>query len=225
MNPGKKVYQFKFHDSGFFFETQNIRPLIILVSVNGLHLVSDFLRTRCLDFSSLHKFSSKEKVYPFEVQSWGGFSHWHGIRLCACLLGRFFAKFGIAIGGFSSQTKEPKLHKFGVFCANYFKKHPIWLKLGAFLSKIVYWWVGNNWPKIGIEKVRFSTSVMYIHVQFWWKYPPPGSELMSMSFSWTCSFNSSMVNHILKHIKRHREVYYTLEFLHDKGSVLWRWVQ
>ena len=26
-----------------------------------------------------------------------GVSHWHGIRICACLLGRFFAKFGIAM--------------------------------------------------------------------------------------------------------------------------------
>ena len=40
----------------------------------------------------------------------GGFSYWHSIRICACLLGRFFAKFGIAIGWFSSETKEPKLH-------------------------------------------------------------------------------------------------------------------
>ena len=78
----------------------------------------------------------------------GGFSHWHGIRICACLLGHFFTKFGIAIGGFSSETKEPKLHKLGVFWADYCKKHPIWSKLGAFLSKMVYWWVGNlakNW--------------------------------------------------------------------------------
>ena len=78
----------------------------------------------------------------------GGFSHWHGIRICACLLGHFFKKFGIAIGGFSSDTKEPKLHKLGVFWANYCKKHPIWSKLGAFLSKMVYWWVENlakNW--------------------------------------------------------------------------------
>ena len=52
------------------------------------------------------------------------------------------------MGGFSSETKEPKLHKLGVFWANYCKKHPIWSKLGAFLSKMVYWWVGNlakNW--------------------------------------------------------------------------------
>ena len=78
----------------------------------------------------------------------GGVSHWHGIRICACLLGHFFAKFGIAIGGFSSETKEPKLHKLGVFWANYCKKHLIWSKLGDFLSKMVYWWVGNlakNW--------------------------------------------------------------------------------
>ena len=78
----------------------------------------------------------------------GGFSHWHGIRICACLLGQLFAKFGIAIGGFSSEKKEPKLHKLGVFWANYCKKHPIWSKLGAFLLKMVYWWVGNlakNW--------------------------------------------------------------------------------
>ena len=36
----------------------------------------------------------------------GGFSHWHGIWciLCACLLGHFFTKFGIAIGGFSSEN-------------------------------------------------------------------------------------------------------------------------
>ena len=50
--------------------------------------------------------------------------------------------------GFSSETKEPKLHKLGVFGANYCKKHPIWSTLGAFLSKMVYWWVGNlakNW--------------------------------------------------------------------------------
>ena len=56
--------------------------------------------------------------------------------------------FEIAIGGFSSETKEPKLHQLGVFWANYCKKHPIWSKLGAFLSKMVYWWVGNlakNW--------------------------------------------------------------------------------
>ena len=72
---------------------------------------------------------------------------------CACLLGHFFAKFGIAIGGFSSETKEPKLHKLGVFWANYCKKHPIWSKLGAFFRK---WYTDGweIWQKIGIEIVR-----------------------------------------------------------------------
>ena len=45
-------------------------------------------------------------------------------------------KFGIAIGGGSSETKEPKLHKLGVFWTNYCKKHQIWSKLGAFLPKM-----------------------------------------------------------------------------------------
>ena len=45
-----------------------------------------------------------------------------------------------------SEMKEPKLHKLGVFWANYCKKHPIWAKLGTFLSKMVYWWV-SNWIK------------------------------------------------------------------------------
>ena len=33
----------------------------------------------------------------------------------SAFLGCYFAKFGIAIGGFSSEMKEPKLHKLGVF--------------------------------------------------------------------------------------------------------------
>ena len=89
-----------------------------------------------------NKFIKKVRKHP------GGFSHWHDIRICTCLLGHFFARFGIAIRGFSSEMKEPKLHKLGVFWANYCKKHPIWSKLGAFLLKMVYWWVGNlakNW--------------------------------------------------------------------------------
>ena len=71
----------------------------------------------------------------------GGFSHWHGIRICACLLGRFFAKFGIAIGEFSSETKEPKLHKLGVFGANYCKKHPVWSIWVLFVWK----WYTDRW--------------------------------------------------------------------------------
>ena len=81
----------------------------------------------------------------------GWFSHWHGIRICACLLGFYFTKFDIVIGGFLSEMKEPKLHKLGVFWANYGKNHPIWARLDVIFSKMVlgaYWWVDNcakNW--------------------------------------------------------------------------------
>ena len=55
----------------------------------------------------------------------------------------------IATGGLSSEMEEHKLHEFGVFWANYGKKHPIWKKnIDAFLSKLAYWRVGNcvkNW--------------------------------------------------------------------------------
>ena len=104
----------------------------------------------------------------------GGFSHWHGIRICACLLGHLFAKFGIAIGGFSSETKEPKLHKLGVFWANYCKKHPIWSKLGAFLPKMVYWWVGNlakNWYR---DSQIFEVRQAHPRTILVKEPPPPG---------------------------------------------------
>ena len=103
--------------------------------------------------------------------SLGGFSHWHGIRISACLLGHFFAKFGIAIGGFSSETKEPKLHKLGVFGQIIVKStqfDPNWV---LFFRK---WYTDGweIWQKIGIEIVRFSRSGRHIHVPFWWKNPP-----------------------------------------------------
>ena len=93
--------------------------------------------------------------------------------------GTFFAKFGIAIGGgFSSETKEPKLHKLGVFWANYCKKHPIWSKLGAFLSKMVYWWVGNlakNWYR---DTSDFRGPAGTSTYDFGERTPPPGFVLI-----------------------------------------------
>ena len=41
------------------------------------------------------------------------------------------------------RDKAAQIIKLGVFWVNYCKKHPIWSKLGVFLSKMVYWWVGN----------------------------------------------------------------------------------
>ena len=70
-------------------------------------------------------------IYP-SYECARGYSHWHGICICACLLGHFFADFGIAIGGFSSQMKAPNIHKLGIFWANDGKKHPILAKLGVF---------------------------------------------------------------------------------------------
>ena len=44
--------------------------------------------------------------------------------------------------GFSSEIMKEPNHKLGVFGANYAKKHTIWAKLGAFLSKwYTYGWV------------------------------------------------------------------------------------
>ena len=44
-------------------------------------------------------------------------------------------KFGKAIGGFSSETKEPELKNWVYFEQIIVKKHPIWAKFGAFLSE------------------------------------------------------------------------------------------
>ena len=40
------------------------------------------------------------------TRGWG-FSHGHGIRICACLFERFFAKFVKAIGGFHQRRRSP----------------------------------------------------------------------------------------------------------------------
>ena len=98
----------------------------------------------------------------------GGGSHWHDIHVCACFLGCYFAKFGIAIGGFSSEMEEPELHKLSVFWANYGKK--------ALKNWVLFFfeWYTDGWVivrKIGIEKVKFSRSSRHIHKQFWWKHP------------------------------------------------------
>ena len=60
-----------------------------------------------------------------------GVLHWHGIHICVCLFGRFFAKFGLAIeGGVSSETKEPQLQK--LFWAVLLWKTPNLVKIGCF---------------------------------------------------------------------------------------------
>ena len=99
----------------------------------------------------------------------GGFPHWHGMGMCAYLLRCFFSKFGIAISGFSSETKEPKLHKLGVFEEIFVKSTQIWQML---FYQIWYtdWWVIQR--KFGVKKVKFLRSCRHIHVRFWQKYHP-----------------------------------------------------
>ena len=100
----------------------------------------------------------------------GGFSHWHGIRICACLLGHLFAKFGIAIGGFHQRRRSPNYINWVYFAQIIVKStqfDPNWV---LFFRK---WYTDGweIWQKIGI--VRFSRSGRHIHVRFWWKNPPP----------------------------------------------------
>ena len=68
--------------------------------------------------------SHVDMVYVYVPAFWGAFS-------------RNFV-YMYSDRGFSSETKEPKLHKLDVFWANHCKKRPIWSELGAFLSKMVY---------------------------------------------------------------------------------------
>ena len=64
-------------------------------------------------------------------------------------------------------TKEHKLFVLCVFWANYCKQHPIWSKLGAFLSKMVYWVTGwEIGQTLGIQKVKFSRSGRHIYLRF-----------------------------------------------------------
>ena len=92
------------------------------------------------------------------------------VYVCACL----FYKFGMAIGGFSSETKEPKFIYWVYFELIIVKSTQFGAKLDAFLSKKKKkkkeytdgWVYGQN---IGIEKVKFSRFGKYIHVWFWQK--------------------------------------------------------
>ncbi len=62
----------------------------------------------------------------------GCYSVYAGIRICACLLGCMFMKFGISMGGFPSLTQCTQFAKLGVFWEILSTKHPIWLKFGVF---------------------------------------------------------------------------------------------
>ena len=90
----------------------------------------------------------------------GGLSHWHGMCICACLLGCIFAKFGIArdkgaqnyINWVYLGQILVKSTKFGQNWMLFFQK---WYTAG---------W--KNWAKIGIERGRFLRSGRDIYVRF-----------------------------------------------------------
>ena len=84
--------------------------------------------------------------------------------LCACLLGRFFAKFGIAIRGFSSETKDSNLHKLCVFGAISCKKHPNLSNWVLFFRK---WYTDGR--EIG-QTIGIATLYQTIGIE---KAPPP----------------------------------------------------
>ena len=78
----------------------------------------------------------------------------------------------------SRRWRSPNL-KLGVFSANYYRKHPVWAKLGAFLSKILYCWVSNSAKNI--EKVRFFKFRWHIPRTIWERVLPPGQRLISLN--------------------------------------------
>ena len=64
-----------------------------------------------------------------------------------CLpFGVLFREIWYSDRGVFIRDEGAQIQKLGVFWANYCKKHPILPKVGAFLWKMVYWWVGN-WAK------------------------------------------------------------------------------
>ena len=67
----------------------------------------------------------------------------------ACLLGCFFGKFIIAIGGFSSETKEPKFKNW-VYFEQIIVKTPNVSKL-FYRKKYTDGWIIGR--KIGVEKL------------------------------------------------------------------------
>ena len=60
------------------------------------------------------------------------FSRSHGIHIYVYVVGCYFAKIGISMGGYKLHSNAPKLPKFDVFGANFHKQHPISAKFGAF---------------------------------------------------------------------------------------------
>ena len=85
-------------------------------------------RIQCDNFVVIHQDSD---FFLFEViySVTRGGSHIDMVYVCACLLGRFFAKFGIAIGGFHQGQRSP----------NYIN----WVYFGQIIVRGIQ--IGQNW--------------------------------------------------------------------------------
>ena len=105
-------------------------------------------------------------IYNVSPLSWIGtpsrgwlYSHSHYIRICVCLLGCFFADFGLAIGWFSSLMKVSNT----------------WI--GCILSKWWYWASNVNFVHFFLQ--FWYLAKFTIHMQNFKVSPPPpnGSSL------------------------------------------------
>ena len=109
----------------------------------------------------------------FVISSRGGYSVYNGIRICACLLGCIFMKFGISMGGFPSLTQCAQLQNwvyFGKFCQKSTQFGPNWV----FFCRKWYIEGSKNCAFLGIANGEFSESGRHIHVQNLGENPPGG---------------------------------------------------
>ena len=104
------------------------------------------------------------------------------MHICAYLLGCYFMKFGIVISGFSSEMKEPKLHKLGIFQQIMVKNIQLenWVlsfKIGCFPSKMLYWSI-DDCAKKWYRKSQMFEVWQHIYVQVYnlTKVSPPGAK-------------------------------------------------
>ena len=77
-----------------------ITDYVRTVCIPSADMASDFPAGTMCTVSGWGSLSGSEGKWG---RGGGRFLHWHGIRICACLLRFFFAQFGIAIVGFLSE--------------------------------------------------------------------------------------------------------------------------
>ena len=147
--------------------------------------------------------------------SQGKGSHIDMVYICACLLRCFSVEFGIAIGRFSSETKEIKFKNWVYIEQIIVKSTQFWWNW-----VLSYWkWYSDGWVigwKIGIEEVKFlifdrhtwsytqmviSQKVGEVWTWFWYQIKAE-SELLPMTpkthftQNVTCSLFCEITSHI-----------------------------